>query len=93
MQKELEILLSKLPSEISDCIRQSEAYKMGSGINEIRIRADRHLSLTYRGKNIILPYLVPVDLLNECVMRFCKREELLKFIQKQEFQKPTNKNQ
>ena len=50
MQKELEILLGKLPHGISDCIRGSEAYKIGGGINEIRIRADRHLTLTYRGK-------------------------------------------
>lgn len=72
MQKELEILLDKLPQGISDCIRRSEAYKIGIGINEIRIRADRHLSLTYRGKNITLGYLVSGDMLNDCVMRLCK---------------------
>lgn len=72
MQKELEILLNKLPQGISDCIRGSDAYKIGSGINEIRIRADRHLSLTYRGKNITLGYLVSGDTLNDCVMRLCK---------------------
>ncbi len=72
MQKELENLLVKLPHAISDCIRMSEAYKIGSGINEIRIRANRHLSLTYRGKNIMLSHFVSEDDLSECVMMLCK---------------------
>ncbi|MBE6607484.1 MAG: hypothetical protein E7633_02860 [Ruminococcaceae bacterium] len=72
MQKELEMLLCKLPSGISECIRQSEAYKIGGGINEIRMRANRHLSLNYKGKNIILSYLVSEEMLSECVMIFCK---------------------
>ena len=72
MQKELENLLVKLPHAISDCIRTSEAYKIGSGINEIRIRANRHLSLTCRGKNIMLSYFVSENDISECVMMLCK---------------------
>lgn len=72
MQKELENLIVKLPAPISLCIKNSDPYKIGSGINEIRIRSGRHLSLNYRGKNITLPYLISQKDVSECVMTLCK---------------------
>ena len=73
MQRELETVLRVLPVAISDCIRQSVQYKSGNGINEIHIRSNRHLALTYKGKNVLLGYKVRADELSECVMSLCKR--------------------
>ncbi len=72
MQKELEGLLAVLPLSISRCIKSSDAYLRGSGINEIRIRLNRHLSMTYRAKNVMLSHTVTEDEINSTVMALCK---------------------
>lgn len=72
MQKGLEALLAVLPQSISQCIKGSEAYRLGSGINEIRIRQNRHLSMTYRGKNIMLSHTVTEKEIESSLMSLCK---------------------
>ncbi len=72
MQKELEGLLSVLPQGISQCIKNSEAYRIGRGINEIRIRQNRHLSITYKGKNLMLSHTVTQKEIEISLMSLCK---------------------
>ena len=73
MQKELDGLLAALPHSISRVIKSSDAYKSGRGINEIRIRLNRPLSITYRGKNLSYSHVVEKEEMTECVMSLCKR--------------------
>ena len=72
MQKQLEVLLAVLPQNISDCIKRSDEYLSGSGINEIRIRAGKRISLTYKGKNVILSHRVSESEISEALMPLCK---------------------
>ena len=69
----LEEVLLVLPNIISQSIRDSDIYKKGIRINEIRLRTQRNITLTVKGRNHHLKYKVTEQDMKASLMGLCRK--------------------